>query len=160
MREQTLKASISPNVHSDIEQFLKALRKAARRLNSVVAAHALEKQLLCRVHYKGNNQHRNTLFWKHVEHAKRVAARVADENGSRSIDSLRNKFFPDAKTAENWQVGICLLLVVAYFATIRNVVAWSQMPQSQFLLRSLNRLRIRSLLHSRVRIACCSNELY
>lgn len=76
-----------------VDDALKVLRSASRRLTKAFAAHATEARILSRLHYKGNNQHRNATFWRRVVECKRVVERIERLDPKKVIEPLRATFY-------------------------------------------------------------------
>ncbi|KAJ7470720.1 hypothetical protein FB451DRAFT_349692 [Mycena latifolia] len=90
---RTVKASLEPNLHPNIDAALKDLKICARRLQPVLATFSDELQILHRLYYKGKNQHRPALFWRRVAEMRRYADRVEELSLLSLVDSLRYSFF-------------------------------------------------------------------
>jgi hypothetical protein len=78
-----------------IDGALKDLKAASRRLRSACAALQDESRVLERLYYKGKNQHRSALFWRHVSEVRRYYRRLEELRLTRVVEDLRGSFFGD-----------------------------------------------------------------
>ncbi|TFK42622.1 hypothetical protein BDQ12DRAFT_676510 [Crucibulum laeve] len=91
------RSALPQHLHGEIDLFLKDLKIDTRRLQSVVAAHTDESQILERIYYKGKNQHRSALFWRRVAEIRRYCDSLRNVNISAVVNRLRYCFFgPEA----------------------------------------------------------------
>jgi hypothetical protein len=90
---RTVKASLDPTLHPNIDAALKDLKTCARSLQPILSMLSDELQILHRVYYKGKNQHRPALFWRRVSEIRRYGERVEELCLSTLVDSLRYSFF-------------------------------------------------------------------
>ncbi|KAJ7285882.1 hypothetical protein C8J57DRAFT_1496582 [Mycena rebaudengoi] len=89
----SVKSSLDPALHPNIDAFLKDLKTCARRLQPTLTTLSDELQILHRLYYKGNNQHRSSLFWRRVSEMKKYGDRLEELSLSALVDSLRYSFF-------------------------------------------------------------------
>jgi len=87
------RVSLDPSCYSSIDNALKHLKIYTRRLHTVITTHDDELQILERLYYKGKNQHRSALFWRHVVEMRRYAIRLNQISLSGIVDSFRFSFF-------------------------------------------------------------------
>jgi hypothetical protein len=89
----TQRSTLDHTLTSLVDDTLKVLRTTSRRLAKTFAVHATEARILSRLHYKGNNQYRNTMFWKRVVECKRVAERIERLDPKNVVEPLREIFY-------------------------------------------------------------------
>jgi hypothetical protein len=75
-------------LHSTIDSCLKALKMAIKAFTTLEAALAEEGQILERLYYKGKNQHRSALFWRHVGEMRRIFKRMSSSSKFRTSNAL------------------------------------------------------------------------
>ncbi|KAF8902126.1 hypothetical protein CPB84DRAFT_1776677 [Gymnopilus junonius] len=85
--------SIDHSLHGAIDTELKNLKLLGRRLQSALAIHATELQLLRRLYYKNKNQHRGALFWRNVIEMRRFLERIEKLSLLDSLNALRARFY-------------------------------------------------------------------
>ncbi|KZT68972.1 hypothetical protein DAEQUDRAFT_727148 [Daedalea quercina L-15889] len=90
------KASLDSAAQSDINSVLKQLKTCTRRLQTALASHALEMQVLERLYYKGKNQHRTALFWRNVTEIRRYGERMAGMGLYGLAERMRISFWGEA----------------------------------------------------------------
>ncbi|KAH9934759.1 uncharacterized protein B0H18DRAFT_486926 [Fomitopsis serialis] len=90
------KASLGSTAQSDINGVLKQLKTCTRRLQTALASHALELQVLERLYYKGKNQHRTELFWRSVVEIRRYGTRVEEMQLYGLVETMRVAFWGEA----------------------------------------------------------------
>ena len=98
------RSTLDHTLTSLVDDALKVLRTASRRLAKAFSAHATEARILSRLYYKGNNQHRNATFWRRVLECKRVAERIERLDPKSIIEPLRETFY--RAEAENKAVNM------------------------------------------------------
>ncbi|KAF5357794.1 hypothetical protein D9756_001610 [Leucocoprinus leucothites] len=87
------KNSIDALLHSHIDLALKRLKLITRRLLAASTALEEEFRVLNRLYYKGKNQHRLSLFWRHVEEMRRFCLRINSLDLAGSVNRLRHMFY-------------------------------------------------------------------
>lgn len=85
----------SSTTESGIDLLLKDLRALSKHLNKSFVHFAEELQVLDQLYYKGTNQHRHALFWRHTAEMRKYAHRIHGFGISDLIDTLRYAFFPE-----------------------------------------------------------------
>lgn len=90
------KASLDLAAQSGINPILKQLKSCTRRLQTALAAHALELRVLERLYYKGKNQHRTALFWRNVAEMRRYGERVEGMGLYDLVERMRVAFWGEA----------------------------------------------------------------
>lgn len=88
-----LKTSIDPSLYSHVDSALKRLKLVSRRLSAVLTIWGEESRVLDRLYYKGKNQHRTSLFWRHVEEMQRFCLRVNSLDLVGTLNRLRHSFY-------------------------------------------------------------------
>lgn len=81
--------------HSTIDSCLKTLKTAITAFSTLEHALAEEQQILERLYYKGKNQHRSALFWRHVGEMRRVFKRMIGSTKfrvSNTLEGVRSSF--------------------------------------------------------------------
>ena len=91
--EQLSRAFIHPSSHGTIDSQLKTLKLCARRLQSALSIQAAELQVLQRLYYKNNNQHRGALFWRSVVEIRRLLERMQKLDLLAVVNALRTMFY-------------------------------------------------------------------
>jgi len=89
----TQRSTLDHTLTSLVDDALKVLRTTSRRLTKALAVHTTEARILSRLHYKGNNQYRNTTFWRRVVECKRVVERIERLDPKNVIEPLRGIFY-------------------------------------------------------------------
>lgn len=87
------RSALDHTLISLVDDALKVLRTTSRRLARAFSAHATEARILSRLYYKGNNQHRNAMFWRRVLECKRVIERIERLGPNDIIEPLRETFY-------------------------------------------------------------------
>jgi len=87
------RSTLDQTLTSLVDDTLKVLRIASRRLAKAFAVHATEARIFSRLHYKGNNQYRNATFWRRVLECKRVVERIERLDPKNIIEPLRETFY-------------------------------------------------------------------
>ena len=87
------KTSIDPSLYSHVDSALKRLKLVSRRLSAVLTIWGEESRVLDRLYYKGKNQHRTSLFWRHVEEIRRFCLRVNSLDLVGTLNRLRHSFY-------------------------------------------------------------------
>ena len=72
----TPRSALEASYYPAIDTVLKQLKTCSRRLQAALASHRAELQILERLYYKGKNQHRTTIFWRHVADMRRFGGRL------------------------------------------------------------------------------------
>ncbi|EPQ58162.1 hypothetical protein GLOTRDRAFT_72264, partial [Gloeophyllum trabeum ATCC 11539] len=124
------RATLDSAACSGVDSTLKDLKSCVRRLQTSLATHAEEMQLLERLYYKGKNQHRSALFWRRLEEVRKYGKRLQEMELSSLLELLRFSFFGTA--------------------AIQNPKAlkgsWTHYPDAQYLCFVMERLSSCSLL--------------
>jgi hypothetical protein len=76
---------------ASVDSILKDIKTCIRRLQTVFSSFDEEGKVLERIYYKGKNQHRSALFWRHVAGIKRCAQRLSELPDI--VVDLRRSFF-------------------------------------------------------------------
>ncbi|KAK7014901.1 DUF4477 domain-containing protein [Favolaschia claudopus] len=92
---RSLKTSLNATIHSQIDTCLKQLKSCSRSLQPVLSMFSDELQILHRIYYKGNNQHRPALFWRRVTEMRKYGDRVEELSLATLVNSLRYSFFAE-----------------------------------------------------------------
>ncbi|OJT06068.1 hypothetical protein TRAPUB_3003 [Trametes pubescens] len=90
-----LRATIDSANTPIIDGVLKQLKACSRRLQTALACHHTELQILERLYYKGKNQHRTALFWQRVAEMRKLGERVDEMHMDDAVESLRLAFWGD-----------------------------------------------------------------
>ncbi|OBZ75238.1 hypothetical protein A0H81_04390 [Grifola frondosa] len=90
------RSSLDSSNYPSIDAVLKQLKTCSRRLQTALACHRNELQVLERLYYKGKNQHRTALFWQRVAEIRRYGDRVECMAMQEVVESLRLSFWGDA----------------------------------------------------------------
>lgn len=89
----SLRKSTDPSSYALVDAALKDLKICLRRLQFTHSTFRDDLQILQRLYYKGKNQHRYALFWKHTSELRKYGERL-DGLGLLSILELtRCSFF-------------------------------------------------------------------
>lgn len=86
------RASVEAVHYAAIDNELKSLKLLSRRIQSAIAAHLAELQILHRLFYKNKNQHRGALFWRNISEVRRYAEKLQDLDVLNAINAFRNAF--------------------------------------------------------------------
>ncbi|KAF5330901.1 hypothetical protein D9619_005553 [Psilocybe cf. subviscida] len=86
------RASVEAVHYAAIDNELKSLKLLSRRIQSAIAAHLVELQILHRLFYKNKNQHRGALFWRNISEVRRYAEKLQDLDVLNAINAFRNAF--------------------------------------------------------------------
>lgn len=78
---------------SNIDSALKDFKLCIRRIQTVFASFQVELQLLDRLYYRGNNQHRTALFWRRIIEARRYGNRILAMDIHTKLDGVRMLFW-------------------------------------------------------------------
>jgi hypothetical protein len=89
------RSAVSVSQQVNLDGVLKALRSCTRRLQATFASHQIELQVLEKLYYKGNNQHRTALFWRRIADVRRFGKRVASIRIQEHLETLRVSFWGD-----------------------------------------------------------------
>ncbi|KAI0093615.1 hypothetical protein BDY19DRAFT_882013 [Irpex rosettiformis] len=87
--------SLPPSDHATVDTVLKELKQSTRRLQDALELHHVELQVLEKLYYKGNNQHRTALFWRRVLDIRRFARRLEGADLYGLMDGVRVSFWGD-----------------------------------------------------------------
>ena len=87
--------SVNQESHPVVDAVLKDLKICTRRLQAALSSHRTELQVLEKLHYKGNNQHRTALFWRRVADIKRSARRIEELELFDVVEKVRLSFWGD-----------------------------------------------------------------
>lgn len=87
------KKSLEPSKYSVVDAVLKDLKACTRRLQTALVSQQTELQILEKLVYKGNNQHRHALFWRRVSDVRRFSRRLQDMNVLDTVEALRYSFW-------------------------------------------------------------------
>lgn len=90
------RASLSSASHSIVDVILKDLKICTRRIQAALSSHRAELQVLEKLYYKGNNQHRTALFWRRVSDIRRCGRRVDEIQLQEVVERLRQSFWGEA----------------------------------------------------------------
>lgn len=96
-----LKTSIDPSLYGHVDLALKRLKLVSRRLSSTLTMWGEESRVLDRLYYKGKNQHRTSLFWRHVEEMRRFCLRIDSLDLLGILNRLRHSFY-DSTSYDKW----------------------------------------------------------
>jgi len=88
-----LRTSVDPSLYSHVDSALKRLKLVSRRLSAVLTIWGEESRVLDRLYYKGKNQHRTSLFWRHVGEMRRFCLRVNSLDLVGTVNRLRHSFY-------------------------------------------------------------------
>lgn len=86
------RSSVPAHLHPRIDALLKELRNISRRLRAPLASCSDELCILERLYYKGKNQHRTAIFWRHVAEMRRYGSRLIELDVSGLVNNLRRTF--------------------------------------------------------------------
>lgn len=89
----TPKALLDTCTCTHIDLALKSLKLIARRLSTTLITFEEESRLLDRLYYKGKNQHRISLFWRHVQEMRRYCSRLNGLDLSVAVAQIRHSFY-------------------------------------------------------------------
>ncbi|KZS99284.1 hypothetical protein SISNIDRAFT_480845 [Sistotremastrum niveocremeum HHB9708] len=95
----TPRSSIDSQNHATVSDSLKSLKAASRQIGDLIALVECEALALQRLYYKGKNQHRISLFWRHVVELKRICKRLSTTNAKYLVDAFRQKFYEQETNA-------------------------------------------------------------
>ena len=70
------RSTLDASIHSSIDSALKDLKQCTKRLQTALATQQVDLQVLEKLYYKGNNQHRTALFWRRVSDIRRFGRRL------------------------------------------------------------------------------------
>lgn len=133
---------VSATQQADIDRILKDLKSCTRRLHAAFASHQVELQILEKLYYKGNNQHRTALFWRRVSDVRRFGKRLESVRILEHLETLRLTFWGDASQHR-----------LAYRTTVRKMnkniffsakilkAAWTHAPDVKSVRHALERSR-------------------
>ncbi|KAI0341705.1 hypothetical protein BDW22DRAFT_264895 [Trametopsis cervina] len=93
--------SLAADKHSAVDGILKELKQCTRRLQTALASQHVDLQVLERLYYKGNNQHRTALFWRRVAEIRRLGRRLESADVHGLIESLRVSFWASQESQQN-----------------------------------------------------------
>ncbi|KAJ3573969.1 hypothetical protein NP233_g2093 [Leucocoprinus birnbaumii] len=87
------KSALGTSLHGHVDLALKRLKALSRRLAAISATLSEEVKILNRLYYKGKNQHRISLFWRHVEEIRRLSLRIHSLDLAGTVNRLRHTFY-------------------------------------------------------------------
>ncbi|GJE87206.1 hypothetical protein PsYK624_032890 [Phanerochaete sordida] len=119
------RASLDAAQQAGIDRVLKDLKSCTRKLQAAFASYHVELQVLERLYYKGNNQHRHALFWRRVADVRRFGKRLESVQIHENIETLRLAFWGDASQQSA--------------KTLK--AAWTHVPDVNSVRHVLDRLR-------------------
>ncbi|EKM55403.1 uncharacterized protein PHACADRAFT_208922 [Phanerochaete carnosa HHB-10118-sp] len=90
------KTTLDATRQAGIDKILKDLKSCTRRLQAAFASHQVELQILEKLYYKGNNQHRSALFWRRVSDVRRFGKRLESIKIHEHLGTLRFAFWGDS----------------------------------------------------------------
>ncbi|KAI0798076.1 hypothetical protein C8Q75DRAFT_740568 [Abortiporus biennis] len=111
--------------HPTVDSVLKDLKICTRRLQATMNLLQTEYQLLERLYYKGNNQHRSALFWRRIVEMRRYGNRLARLDISSTMDCFRSSFWGDTTAKQSVYKG-----------------AWTHIPSSKMTKDALQKTKI------------------
>ncbi|TFK29900.1 hypothetical protein FA15DRAFT_752043 [Coprinopsis marcescibilis] len=120
------RSKLAPSLHANVDVFLKNAKQSHRRFQSVVAALQNEGQILERLYYKGNNQHRLTLFWRKVSDIRKFSRQVKQLDPLETISTFYQCFFGSSPSND-----------ATLFKT-----AWNHYPDDKSFQRTLDNLAL------------------
>jgi len=129
------KTSIDPSLYSHVDSALKRLKLVSRRLSAVLTIWREESRVLDRLYYKGKNQHRTSLFWRHVEEIRRFCLRVNSLDLVGTLNRLRHSFY-DSVNYDKWVFYIWFVCDDNnLYASSPNILkgCWTHIPQARDL---------------------------
>ncbi|CAL1704842.1 unnamed protein product [Somion occarium] len=91
--DYTFKSTLDQTQQSLVDSILKDLKICSRRLQTAFHSQQVDLQVLERLYYKGNNQHRSALFWRRIEEIRRYTPRLTDQRTQTVVDELRLSFW-------------------------------------------------------------------
>ena len=86
--------------HSLVDSVLKELKQCTKRLQAAFTSQQVDLQILERLYYKGNNQHRTALFWRRVSDIRRFGRRMASADIYRVVEAIRLSFWGSSAQRE------------------------------------------------------------
>ncbi|KAF9464649.1 hypothetical protein BDZ94DRAFT_454330 [Collybia nuda] len=87
--------SLDHTKHSSIDSILNDIKHCARSLRTLLKTQLDEARILERLYYKGKNQHRGALFWRHVAEMRRFCSRVDGAQIDVVLDTFYRSFFDE-----------------------------------------------------------------
>lgn len=85
--------SLAASDHATVDTVLKNLKQCTRHLQSALETQHLELQVLEKLYYKGNNQHRTALFWRRVSDIRRFGRRLEGADLHGLVEGVRISFW-------------------------------------------------------------------
>ncbi|EKM82719.1 hypothetical protein AGABI1DRAFT_125181 [Agaricus bisporus var. burnettii JB137-S8] len=89
----TSKIDIDPSTHVYVDLALKRLKAVSRRLSATLTSFQDESRLLERLFYKGKNQHKVSLFWRHIEEIRRLCSCLVVVDLMTVVIRVRHAFY-------------------------------------------------------------------
>lgn len=89
----TPKIDIDPSTHAYVDLALKRLKAVSRRLSATLTSFQDESRLLERLFYKGKNQHKVSLFWRHLEEIRRLCSCLVVVDLMTVVTRVRHAFY-------------------------------------------------------------------
>ena len=96
----TTRQNIDVSFYSKVDAALRDLRTCSRQIGPVLLSMEDELRILERLYYKGKNQHRSALFWRHVSGMRRICGRLLTGGKGKIgevLEELKNSFYGDAE---------------------------------------------------------------
>ncbi|KAI0695910.1 hypothetical protein BC835DRAFT_1344488 [Cytidiella melzeri] len=87
------RSGLNSSYHPVVDSVLKDLKQCTRRLQPALASQHVELQVLEKLYYKGNNQHRTALFWRRVCDIRRFGRRLEGVRLHALVDRVRLSFW-------------------------------------------------------------------
>jgi hypothetical protein len=87
------KGTINPLLQGHVDLALKRLKLISRRLLMTLTAFEEESRILDRLFYKGKNQHRTSMFWRHAEEMQMLCRRIHVIDLWARVNQLRHLFY-------------------------------------------------------------------
>lgn len=158
----SLRNALTNAQQGNIDSVLKDLKTCARGLQAAFASHQVELQVLEKLYYKGNNQHRTALFWRRVADVRRYGKRLEDLKVHEHLESVRLSFWGEASERRSGRNNQTCHEILADYDTSAKALkgAWTHVPDIASVLHALERFRsclvfVDSVCQSH--IACLSN---
>ena len=85
--------SLPSDDHTVVDAVLKELKQCTRRLQTACEMLHIELQVLEKLYYKGNNQHRTALFWRRVSDIRRFGRRLESADVYGLVEGVRLSFW-------------------------------------------------------------------
>ncbi len=87
------RSTIRTELYTVIDSVLKDLKSYNRRVQANLLSFQVEMQVLKRLHYRGNNQHRTALFWRRIDEVRRYGRSLEAMDVYGYIELLRQSFW-------------------------------------------------------------------